>query len=66
MAICAIELFPSPILRKKAAKVSKFDKNLEKLVRDLRQTMHKQPHGIGIAAPQIGISKAGGVRWKKI
>ena len=53
----AIRLFPDPILRLKAAEVDLFDRALEKTVGMMRRIMESQPSGIGIAAPQIGISK---------
>lgn len=46
----------SPILREKALPVRKFDANLLKLVNDMIDTM-KSANGIGLAAPQIGVSK---------
>lgn len=35
-----------------------FDRSLLRVVATLIRVMKKQPHGIGIAAPQIGIAKA--------
>lgn len=55
MPILPIRYFPDSILRRECQKVHRFDRALGKIVRDLRQTMHSQPHGIGIAAPQAGI-----------
>jgi peptide deformylase len=43
-----------PVLRKKCIKVSRFDASLERLVRDLWETMYDAP-GVGLAAPQIGV-----------
>lgn len=53
-----LRTFPDPVLRKKAAPVTVFDRALLKLVARMARFMKKQPHGIGIAAPQIGVSKA--------
>lgn len=53
-----IRIFPDPVLRKKATPVTVFDRSLLRLVAALIRTMRSQAHGIGIAAPQIGISKA--------
>lgn len=50
-----IVLFPESVLRQKAAEVKSFDAALTKLVNDLTVTMQSQKHGIGIAAPQIGV-----------
>lgn len=43
-----------PILRKKAAKVTKFDGELKTIVKDLSETL-EYTGGLGIAAPQVGI-----------
>ena len=44
------------ILRLKADKIEIFDKNLHALLDDMHETMISA-NGIGLAAPQIGISK---------
>ena len=49
--------FPDPILRKPCEPVRQFGAALEALISDLAQTMKGQSHGIGIAAPQIGVAK---------
>lgn len=46
----------APILREKAAPVTKFDKKLGYLLRDMAATMY-EANGCGLAAPQIGLSK---------
>lgn len=56
MAILEIRKFKDKILRKKAKKVSKVDKEIKKLIVDMAQTMKKN-QGIGLAAPQVGILK---------
>ncbi len=48
--------FPDPILQRPAEPVTKFDQDLQKLVDDMFESMY-DAHGIGLAAPQIGISK---------
>src|SRR5210317_2522871 len=48
--------FPSPILKKKAKEVDVFDEELQELVKNMLYTMYLSP-GIGLAAPQIGLSK---------
>ena len=50
-------LFPDPILRQKAASVASFDRALAVTLKKMYRLMKSQPSGIGIAAPQIGISK---------
>ncbi len=48
--------FPDPILQRPAQPVTVFDKDLRKLVDDMFESMYVA-HGIGLAAPQIGIPK---------
>jgi len=45
-----------PVLEKPAEPVTVFDRDLKKLVEDMFESMY-QARGIGLAAPQIGISK---------
>ena len=47
---------PNPILYQKATMVSKSDTSIKQLLRDMLDTMYENK-GIGIAAPQVGISK---------
>lgn len=51
-----ILLSNDPILRQKSKAVSRVDKKVLKLVRDLKDTLsvQKDPEGVGLAAPQIG------------
>lgn len=56
MAIRKIVLHPDPILKEKAKKVTKFNERLHKLLDDMAETMYDAP-GVGLAAPQVGISK---------
>lgn len=51
-----IVLYPDPILKVKGEKVEVFDESLKKLSEDMLLTMYQAP-GIGLAGPQIGISK---------
>lgn len=55
MALRDIRKYPDPVLRKKAAPVKVFDDDLRKLVDDMVSTMYDAP-GVGLAAPQIGVS----------
>ncbi len=48
--------YPDPLLAKKAEPVTVFDKDLAKLVDDMFESMYAA-EGIGLAAPQIAISK---------
>ncbi|WP_370822298.1 peptide deformylase [Acidaminococcus massiliensis] len=56
MAIYDIVKVGAPILREKAVPVTKFDKKLSRLLKDMAETMYAA-NGCGLAAPQIGLSK---------
>ena len=56
MTLRKIITLPEPVLRRKAHTVTKFDKNLQTLVDDMVATMREAP-GVGLAAPQIGLSE---------
>ncbi len=56
MTVLDIRLVPDPVLQQEATGVETFDTELETLVEDMIETMHAAP-GIGLAAPQIGVSK---------
>jgi len=46
----------NPILRKKAKRVTSFDKKLQTLIDNMVETMIEAP-GVGLAAPQVAISQ---------
>jgi peptide deformylase len=48
--------FGNPVLEKSAEKVTVFDEDLHKLIDDMFESMYAA-HGVGLAAPQIGISR---------
>jgi len=54
--IYSIVRFGDPVLEKQAEPVTSFDDELKKLVEDMFESMYAA-HGVGLAAPQIGISK---------
>jgi peptide deformylase len=54
--IYPIVKYGNPVLEKQAAPVTVFDEELQKLVDDMFESMYAA-HGVGLAAPQIGISK---------
>lgn len=45
-----------PILREKAVEVKRFNENLHQLLDDMAETLYAAD-GVGLAAPQVGISK---------
>jgi len=55
MAILRIYHYPEPILQQKVAPVAEIDATVQQLARDMAETMYAAP-GIGLAAPQIGVS----------
>ena len=56
MALLSILEYPDPRLRKVASPVSAFDAKLQKLVRDMADTMYAAP-GVGLAATQVDAHK---------
>jgi peptide deformylase len=48
--------FGNPVLETPAAPITAFDDELKQLVEDMFESMYAA-HGVGLAAPQIGISK---------
>ncbi|GIV65759.1 MAG: peptide deformylase [Chloroflexota bacterium] len=56
MTVREIVTVPDEVLRRKARKVTVFDANLQKLIDDMVETMRQAP-GVGLAAPQVGISE---------
>src|SRR5437016_7161225 len=54
--IYPIVKFGNPVLEKPAEPVAVFDGDLKKLIEDMFESMYAA-HGVGLAAPQIGISK---------
>lgn len=45
----------NPILRQRAKRVKKVDPSISKLIDDMLETMREAP-GVGLAAPQVGVS----------
>jgi peptide deformylase len=56
MALRKIVTLPEAVLRRKAHAVTKVDKNLQTVIDDMVETMRDAP-GVGLAAPQIGLSE---------
>jgi peptide deformylase len=54
--IYPIVKFGDPVLETKAAPVTEFDADLRKLLDDMFESMYAA-HGVGLAAPQIGVSR---------
>jgi peptide deformylase len=56
MSILRIRHYPDPVLKQKAERITAFDAELRALAGDMLETMYAAP-GVGLAAPQIGISR---------
>ncbi|MBO41944.1 MAG: peptide deformylase [Pelagibacteraceae bacterium] len=56
MALRKILTEPNKILRQKSSIVEKVDKDIQKLMDDMLETMYAAP-GIGLAAIQVGVAK---------
>ncbi len=55
MAVRSIVLFPTPVLKQMARPVKIITDEIRALIHDMTDTMYDAP-GIGLAAPQIGVS----------
>jgi peptide deformylase len=56
MAVMKIVHYPEPVLLQVGRPVEAFDDELKKLVADMFETMY-DAKGLGLAAPQVGVSK---------
>lgn len=56
MAILKIVYHPHPVLHRMAAPVTEFNAELQTLIQDMIETMY-HANGVGLAAPQVAISK---------
>jgi len=56
MALLKIVTLGSEVLRRPAAEVAERDEELTRLIDDMFETMY-EAHGIGLAAPQVGVSR---------
>ncbi len=56
MALLKIVKYGDPVLETPGEHVTEFDGELKRLVGDMFETMY-EAHGVGLAAPQVGVSK---------
>lgn len=54
--ILPIRVYGDPALRRAARRVTDFDEELRRLAEDMVETMYSA-HGLGLAAPQVGVSR---------
>jgi peptide deformylase len=56
MALLRIETLGADVLRRRAEEVAGPDPGLDRLIDDMFETMY-EAHGIGLAAPQVGVGR---------
>jgi peptide deformylase len=56
MAKLQLKYYPADVLRQNAKKISRIDDSIRKLAQDMLDTMYHS-NGVGLAAPQVGVSK---------
>jgi peptide deformylase len=56
MAVLEIMTYPNATLARRAEEVEKVDEEIRKLISDMVDTMYAN-EGVGLAAPQVGVSK---------
>lgn len=56
MAVLEIKTYPEKVLKEKALPVENINGQIQRLIDDMTETMYAAP-GIGLAAPQVGVSK---------
>lgn len=56
MSILVIREYPDPVLKEVAVPIVEINEEIKTLARDMAETMYAAP-GVGLAAPQVGISK---------
>ncbi len=56
MAKLQLRYYPDAVLKSAAKKITRFDSSTRKLAQDMLDTMYESD-GVGLAAPQVGISK---------
>ncbi len=55
MAVLPIRALPDPVLRRRAKRVTSIDGSIQKLIRNMTETL-RAAAGVGLAAPQVGVS----------
>jgi peptide deformylase len=56
MPVVKIRIYPDPVLQTRAAEIEKIDERVIRLAGEMAETMYAAP-GVGLAAPQIGVSE---------
>ena len=55
MAVLPIRIAPDPVLKQKSKRVRAIDGSIQRLIENMRETMHAVPGRVGLAAPQVGV-----------
>ncbi len=55
MSVLKVHVVPDPVLRRKASRITAIDRSVKRLADDMLETMH-DAGGVGLAAPQVGVS----------
>lgn len=55
MAVLPIIMYPDRRLKSKSRPIKSIDKDIERLLDDMAETMYEAP-GVGLAAPQVGVN----------
>jgi peptide deformylase len=56
VSVASIRIYPDPILQAKAVEIKEIDGRVVSLAGDMAETMYAAP-GVGLAAPQVGVSE---------
>jgi peptide deformylase len=56
MAVLPIKKYPEEVLKKRASPIPALTRDVRRLIDDMVETMYAAP-GIGLAAPQVGVSQ---------
>ena len=57
MAVKDVLIYPDPRLKEVCAQIDDFDESAKQLLQDLVDTMVAAGHSVGVAAPQIGVTR---------
>jgi peptide deformylase len=56
MSVAKIRIYPDPVLKARAAEIEDIDGRVVQLAEEMAETMYAAP-GVGLAAPQVGVSE---------
>jgi peptide deformylase len=54
MVVLPIRVLPDPVLRQRSKRVKAIDGSIQRLIKNMIETMHAVPGRVGLAAPQVG------------